>query len=82
MIEYYIIFALATAIYHHFDVWVGVLTELCVSQPDNMIVTHRIAASISVFVLTFLLAPVIFVILVVPTKTQRFRQSLLSSMSD
>lgn len=82
MLELYIIACLTTAIVHHFDIWSSAFEELMEKQPDNLIVKHRVSSTITVFFLTFLLTPVIVVILLSPSRNKKFREALVNSMMD
>ena len=82
MLEFYIIFALATAIMAMLELWSPVIKQLELQEEDSLVVQYKKSTFTIFFVLSLITAPLIFVICMVPSKGQRFRESFLGALKD
>ena len=81
-IEYYIIFALTTSIFALFDVFIPVLAEATEAGVSNVLIQNPKLSCFVYFCLTTIIAPLVFLPILVPSMSVRFRESMLRVVSE
>lgn len=81
-VEYYIIFALTTAIFALIDVFIPVLREVKNFGISNVLTENPKLSCLVYFCLTTLIAPFIILPTIVPSMNVRFRESMLRIVSE
>ncbi len=76
LLIYYLIFAIATAIVGVLVVYYPVVQEVKLESINASVVVNPIQAYLTIFALMFILAPLIFSILLSTNKTQLFKNGL------
>ena len=76
----YALFALTTAIAAMYELVFPVYKEVAKEQPDTPLVEYKTITLSTFFVLCFMIAPLVFIPSIVPSRGQRFRSALKNSM--
>jgi hypothetical protein len=77
---YYLLFALTTAITAQILLFIPALKVLKKEQPLN-IVTAKPMISLMIFsIISTILAPILIIVLIIPVSTDRFKETLITSL--
>lgn len=74
--EYYIIFALTTAIFSLIDIFIPVLREASTDNIENVLTENPKLSCFVYFCLIVLTAPLVIIPMIVPSMNYRYRDSI------
>jgi hypothetical protein len=81
IVMWYTLFAVTTSLASMYELIIPVMQILENKEPNNNVVEYKWVAYITFFLATVLTAPVILPSCVIPSLGERFRASLLNSLS-
>lgn len=80
LLEIYLLFASATTVYALFELFLPVVLNISKLHPDGMVSRNKFTTLLTLLVMAFILAPLIFPACIIPSLTARFRISLESGL--
>lgn len=82
VIATYLLICLTTAITAAYELYLPVMRQLEVLNPNNVLVQNKIITYITMFLATILFTPAILLIVIIPSWGESFRQSMVKSLVD
>jgi hypothetical protein len=82
LIEWYCLFALATALTSYYELFNPVLQQLEVAQPENNLVTTKFLSFVIFVGGAFLIAPLLVLPCIHPKSGETFRKALFETLLD
>lgn len=79
-VDYYVIFALATAIAAMLELFLPVVNVVSLTHAENNVIQYKTLTLSTLFMMAVLFAPLIFPACIVPSFGSRFRASLQLSL--
>jgi SNF family Na+-dependent transporter len=76
LLEFYILFALSTAIFALFELFLPVVLNVSKLDPNAMVARNKFTTVLTLLVMAVILAPVIFPACIFPAMSARFREAL------
>ena len=76
LLEFYILFALSTAIFALFELFLPVVLNVSKLDPTAMVARNKFTTILTLLVMAVILAPVIFPACIFPGMSARFREAL------
>lgn len=80
--EWYLLFALTTAICGIYELQMPVLTKLRITHPEHNMSENVTLSLITFGIIAFIIAPIILLSCLVPSFSERFRKAMYSSYID
>lgn len=81
VISIYLIIALTTAISAQYELFLPILKELEILNPDDLLVQSKKTALVTFFLASLALAPVFMVIILVPGLSKWFHEKMLDTLT-
>lgn len=81
VLMWYVLFAITTSLTAMYELFVPVIKELEILQPENNVVEYKWICYTTFFLLTIVLAPLILPSCIIPSLSGRFKKTLLMALS-
>lgn len=76
----YVLLALTTALSSMYEIFIPIVKELEILHPDDMLIQNKYITYFVFFVSSFVLAPIMFLLIVIPGLSDKLKKSLITGL--